>query len=73
MWNLIVSRRICICKLKFIKRQITKPKTCVVLSKELLSVFIDMWPIKTLLLILRSEHLSCAIHVTKSEANKHGD
>ena len=30
---LIVSRRSCICKLKFIKRQINKPKICVLLSK----------------------------------------
>ena len=30
---LIVSRRSCICKLKFIKRQINKPKICVLSSK----------------------------------------
>ena len=29
--------------------------------------------INDLLLIFRSEDLSCAVHVTKSEANKHGD
>ena len=28
---------------------------------------------KNLLLIFRSEDLSRAVHITKSEANKHGD
>ena len=33
----------------------------------------DICAIKNLLLIFRSEDLSRAVHVTKSEGNKHGD
>ena len=41
--------------------------------EHLLSTYVDICAIKNLLLIFRSEDLSRTVHVTKSEANKHGD
>ena len=34
--ELIVSRRSCICELKFIKRQINKPKSCFIIKSNYL-------------------------------------
>ena len=39
------------CKLKFIKRQINKPKICVLLSKAIISTYIDICAIKKALKI----------------------
>ena len=55
------------------KRQINKPKICVLLSKVIISTYTDICAIKNPLLIFKSEDLSRAVHVTKSEANKHGE
>ena len=51
-------------------------KDCIkrnLMYEHLLSTYVDICAIKNLLLIFRSEDLSRTVHVTKSEANKHGD